>query len=150
MSKEMLSENYLKQYGLTPLQEKSVSLLMSGKNICQVASECGLPEETILQWQGLVSVQCYKNRLMQRARGQMEFRLASMYEDALKALQDCLNSENDSIRLKAASAVVEMINALKIGGTDVRKEIRQKCSPEDNIWIDEDKYQRMLKENGVD
>ena len=58
-SKEQLWENYQR---LTPIQQRVLTLLISGKNINQVATECDIKRSTIYRWLQLdIFIECLKS-----------------------------------------------------------------------------------------
>lgn len=145
-----------KTTGLTPLQEQAIVLLLSGNNVTSVANQLSIDRGTIYLWQEKENFQAFYNGLQKKIKFETESGLMGMYNDAIQSVKNCLNSDNEQVRLKAAIWLIEEIKIKQIGHSDPRILIKGKCT-EDNIGIDidlytrlnESKYQRLLKENNL-
>lgn len=89
--------------GLTPTQEKACSLLASGEAIEVVAEEVKVPESTLLLWQKQTTFKCYFNQKRSNVKGHLTQGVYSLAQEAVNALRESLNSENEQVRLKAAT-----------------------------------------------
>ena len=142
------------QTGLTPIQERAVSLLVAGKNYTDVANELKIDRSTLYVWADKITFIAYFNRLNKEIRDKIKNRLISMHEDALTAIKEGLISENPAIRHKTATWVLEKIEQNKIGTTDPRKYFRA-MSTEDyqqiiQPYFDRSKYEELCRENGIE
>ena len=145
--------------GLTPLQEQAATLLASGKNISAVAEELSLSRGTIYQWQQKLAFQCYFNFQRQEAKDTLESGLFSLYNEALEAIKGCLTSENETIKLKAATYIIQKIEESPMGETNIREVLKEQATTKESIlpnWemerevFNEKEYKRLLEENGLE
>jgi len=58
--------------------------------------------------------------------------LVKLQEEAIRALYSCLNSSNDTVRLRAALSVMERVDDLKVGNTEP-EQIRRNREQEDQF-----------------
>lgn len=152
MSKE--NENLRsKQTGLTPVQEKAVALMIDGADMEEVAKQCQIEVNVLLGWQNTLVFQCYLNQKKSFIKSVIKSGCISMYAEALKTLRDCLQSNNESIKLKSATLILQMIDNIPVGNTDVRAQLKEQCKINEdwmgNPMYDEKKYQKLLNENGL-
>lgn len=143
-----------KATGLTPLQEQAIALLLSGNNVSSVANQLNIDRGTIYLWQEKENFQAFYNKLQKKIKFETESGLMGMYNDAIQSVKNCLNSDNEQVRLKAAVWLIEVIRSKQIGQTDPRILIKGRCT-ENSFDIDfgthlnESEYQRLLKENNL-
>ena len=92
---------------LTPQQDQVISLMLAGQTQREVAQAAGVAPETISRWRSghAVFVATLNQRRHELWRGQRE-RLANLAGEAVGTLKDLMKSESDSIRLRAAVAVL--------------------------------------------
>ena len=144
--------------GLTALQEQAATLLASGKNISAVAEELSLNRGTIYQWQQKLTFQCYFNFQRQEAKDTLKNGLFNLYNEALEAIKGCLTSENETIKLKAATYIIQKIEENPMGETNIREVLKDQATRIESSFpnfeteteiFDEAEYKRLLKENGL-
>lgn len=60
---------------------------------------------------------------------------------------------SEATRLKAAMWVLDKVEAITVGETDLRRAIERECRMEDNtgnlLWFDEEGYRSKLEEVGL-
>lgn len=143
-----------RETGLTPIQEKAVILLLSGKSITDVSNELDIDRGTIYQWQGKETFQAYYNNLAGKIQLETESQIYGLYEKAITAISESLQSENENIKLKTATWVLDKIQSQTIGETDPKESIRKNCRIMDNgieLWeTDTQKFHEKLKVNGLE
>lgn len=158
MNKIEQNQTILTESGLTPLQEQAATLLASGKNISEVAEELSLNRGTIYQWQQKIAFKCYFNLQRKEAKDTLRSGLFSLYNEALEVVKDCLKSGNEAIKLKTATYIIQKIESSQIGGSDIRKALKEQATRVESIFpdieterevFDEKEYKRLLKENGL-
>lgn len=158
MNKSEQNQTISTESGLTPLQEQAATLLASGKNISAVAEELSLNRGTIYQWQQKLTFQCYFNFQRQEAKDTLKNGLFSLYNEALEAVKGCLTSENETIKLKAATYIIQKIEENSMGNTNIREVLKEQATRKEGFmtgWelekevFDEKEYKRLLKENGL-
>lgn len=141
--------------GLTPLQEDAAILLAAGTSITDVCKRLELNRTTLYQWQDKVTFKCFMNYQRMQMRDELKNGIYGLHKKAVKALEDCLSSDNDRIRLDAAATIIDKVTAYEIGETDARNELKKQATSCDLVpagrWntLDEEKYIRLLKENGL-
>ncbi len=92
---------------LTPAQEAVISQLLAGKSQTDAAQEAGLRPEQVSRWKSDDPV--FIAEFNRRTLGLWESNRAELLDlagEARKTLRGLLTSENDSIRLRAAMAVL--------------------------------------------
>lgn len=140
--------------GLTPTQERACSMLASGQTIEAVAEEIKVPESTLLLWQRQTTFKCYFNQKRSNIKGSLMQGVCSLAQAAVNALRQSLNSENEQVRLKAATYIVDKLQSLEIGQTDIVAAVKDEATYADSKWaIDavfhENEYKAKLCELGV-
>lgn len=139
--------------GLTPQQEKAAILLASGNSVVSVAEELNVSRGTLYEWKKLLTFQCYMNEQKQGYVDSLRGGIMNLAEEAIGAIRESLNSDNEQVRLKAAMWVADKVKDYQVGQTDAREAVKQECTTEMfDGWgekIDEDEYKRRLKELGL-
>lgn len=97
---------------LTPVQENVIAELLAGKTQTDAAAGVGIRPEQISRWKSddnlFVAVLNQRTvELWESNRAE----LLALARDARTALRDLLTSDNDSVRLRAAVAVLNAQNA---------------------------------------
>lgn len=142
--------------GLSPIQEQCAILLATGENITSVADKLNINRTTIYQWQQKITFQCFFNLQRKDLKDNLRNGLCGMYDEALQAIRDCLQSNNESIKLKSAMLILEKVENMPNGTTDAREVLRKQAT-HNNTWdwalekeeLDEIEYQKLLKQNGL-
>lgn len=143
--------------GLTPLQEKAVILLVSGKNMTDVSNELNIDRGTLYNWFEKLTVKAYYNRLCYEVKENIQNELLGLYNEAVKAIGSSLKSDNETIKLKTAFWLIERLEAQTTGSTDPREIIKRECTTVKTEWedlvdttiFDEAKYKQLCKENNL-
>ena len=140
--------------GLTPLQQKAVSLLVCGKSITEVSNELQIDRGTLYNWFDKISFKAYYNKQCNEIKTDTFNGLMGIYADSIKAIKDSINSNNQTLRFKAAIWLIEQLNNIPFDETDPIEMIKKECIV--NNWdieigtsFDENKYKLLLKENGL-
>lgn len=141
--------------GLTPIQEQAAMLLASGESVTAVADKLSLNRGTIYKWQKDVTYKCFFNRQCADNRSTLAMGLFGLAQEALTAVRDCLHSQNEQTRLKAAMWLTERLENFSIGQTDVREAIKQDCTSSTLDWeikpdFNEIAYKEQLEVWGLD
>jgi DNA-binding CsgD family transcriptional regulator len=141
-----------RETGLTPLQEKAVSLLVTGENFTEVAINLNIDRGTLYNWFEKITFKAYYNRLCSEVKTNVQNNLFGLYSDAMKAIETSLKSDNETIKLKAAFWLLEKLEAQKIDETSPQNMIRGYCNnlSFDFDNFDEVKYKKLCKENGIE
>ena len=139
--------------GLTPTQEEAVKMLVAGESASMVEEKLKLEEGTIHQWRKTITFQCYYNKQCDIIKQDMRNRMLASYNLALSTLEECMASENEAIRLKSATWIIEKVSSFTFGKTNPVEVIRNQCTSVSD-WtqepiLDDKKFKKMLAENGL-
>lgn len=96
---------------LSDKQHAAIRLLIAGTTQVTVAEQVGVTPETLSRWlnsDSLFIATLNYNR--QAAYTSVIERMRSLAHAAVDALENSLDSENEMVRLKAAQAILKMIN----------------------------------------
>lgn len=142
--------------GLTPTQERACSLLASGAKTAEVAQKLDVPEKTLYLWQKQTTFVCYYNKQRSVIKDAAVQSLFGLMDEAVTAIRESLNSTNESVRLKAASYIIDKLQNVEIGKTDIVEAVRAEASYSDTEgWgitenvFHESEYRDRLQELGV-
>lgn len=142
--------------GLTPTQERACSLLASGAKTAEVAQKLDVPEQTIYLWQKQTTFVCYYNKQRSVIKSAAVQSLFGLMDEAVTAIRESLNSTNESVRLKAASYIIDKLQNVEVGKTDIVEAVRAEATYSDTGGWDitenvfhESEYRDRLKELGV-
>ena len=141
--------------GLTAIQEQAAILLASGESVTDVAEKVSVNRTTIYQWQQKISFQCFYNQQCQIIQDNIRNGLFGLYGDALQALKDTLNSDNEPAKLKAAMYILGKIELIDTSQQDPVEEIKKLCTTsafndiDDYIKFDSNKFDALMLENGL-
>jgi len=98
---------------MKPIYEQIVSSLISGKTIKKTAEKLEIDRSTIYRALQNPEVKIRFNCQLQDIKNDIENSLSSLYSKAGEAIKDCLESENDTIKLKTATWLIEKAGAMK-------------------------------------
>lgn len=155
MNKSIQKPTFLeKKTGLTPIQEQAAMLLASGKTISEVSGQLNINRGTLYLWFEKLTFQCFYNTIMKEIQNNIRDGIFSLYSEALQAIRQNLSSPNESIRMKAATYIIDKIQSSDVGETSPENIIRKQCTSNEieNPWptyFDEKKFEDKMKENGL-
>ena len=142
--------------GLTPTQERACSLLASGAKTADVAQQLDVPEESIYLWQKQTTFSCYYNKQRSVIKNAAVQSLFGLMDEAVTAIRESLNSTNESVRLKAASYIIDKLQNVEVGKTDIVEAVKAEATYSDtDRWgitenvFHENEYRDRLQELGV-
>ena len=141
--------------GLTPTQERACSLLASGAKTTAVAEQLEIPEQTLYLWQKQTAFVCFYNKQRSVIKNAAVQSLFGLMDEAVTAIRESLNSTNESVRLKAATYIVDKLQNMEIGRTDIVEAVRAEATYSDG-WepmgdtFHEGEYKKKLKALGVE
>lgn len=139
--------------GLTKTQERACMLLASGESVSSVAELLKVPEENLFLWQKQNTFICYYNKRRSVLRDQAIQGLFSLVDEAISTIRDSLNSTNENVRLRTATYIVDKLQSLELGETDILDSVREESTFSDD-WLNGEKfhetyYSDKLKELGI-
>lgn len=137
--------------GLTPTQERACFLLASGTKTKDVAQQLGIQEQTLYLWQRQTTFVCYYNKQRSVIKSAAVQGLFGLMDEAISAIRESLNSTNENVKLKAATYIVDKLQNLEIGKTDILEAVKAEATY--NGWepncFHESEYRERLKALGV-
>ncbi|MFO7830171.1 MAG: phBC6A51 family helix-turn-helix protein [Bacteroidales bacterium] len=140
--------------GLIEKQIQAVEMLIAGKNQNEIAQELEIDRTTLYNWRKKLPFQAYYNKLLNEIKENTKESVLSLHETAIQKVKDVLENGNANAKLKAAFYIIDKVNELTVGESDLREMIKKKCTfSELEDWnlnkLDEDKYNQLCKENGI-
>lgn len=140
--------------GLTATQEKACSMLASGEPVEAVAKEINVPEQTLYLWQKQKTFKCYYNKRRSIIRDVAAQSLFALANEAVRAVRDSLNSTNESVKLKAATYILEKLQDVEVGTTDIIEAVKAEATyTETDLftggYLHRDEYERNLEKLGI-
>ncbi len=95
--------------GLTTLQMKAVPLILASKNITEGVKKVGTTRETFYQWMQDDEFKAEFIRQRQEIVDIGFHALMASAMDAVKVIRDLLSAKSESVRLRAAQAILDNI-----------------------------------------
>lgn len=141
--------------GLTETQENACKLLAQGESVENTAKQLNIDVNTLTIWRRNKAFECYYNLQREQRRNATIANVYALADEAIKTLKESLSfSAGEATRLKAATYIIDKLQTLEIGETDVREAVRKEAniieSWGENITFDERKYKETLREMGVE
>lgn len=117
--------------GLTATQEQCAVMLAAGENVSAVAERLQISRTTIYQWGDLLTFQCFSNQLRDEARQIINGSLARMATEAVEAVRQVLSSDNEGMKLRAATWILERMDGFSVGECNPFKVLKEKATHTD-------------------
>lgn len=143
--------------GLTAIQEQCAVMLTAGENVSAVAERLQISRTTIYQWSDLLTFQCFSNQLRDEARREINGSLARMAAEAVEAVRQVLSSDNEGMKLKAATWILERMDGFSVGECNPFKVLKEKATYNNDLnkeWpketFHEQEYDEALKAWGLE
>ncbi len=108
---------------LSAKELQAVNLLVSGFSYSYVAKKLNIDRTTLWNWKQKPQFAAYYNSLIKELKEHTKDKLTSLYDNALQTIENCLYSENDSIKLKTSLYIIDKIENTQYGLTIMTKEI---------------------------
>ena len=140
--------------GLTPQQEQACILLASGESYTTVAERLGIHRGTLYKWQDSLPFRCFYNKQCSDYKAEVKNALLGLHNEAVATVKELLQTGGEATRLKAAMWLLEKVEAVDVGASDVREALKRQATQSrwsDDDWVTFDKraYQQSLKEFGL-
>ncbi len=141
--------------GLSPAQEKAISLLVGGLSKTETCKELKIDRSTLYLWERKENWMVYYNAQVKEVQDFIKNGLFGLYEDALQSIEDSIHCDNLSIRLKATIWLLERIANYHTGPVDLRTHLKSKCRKdkydlEAILGFNQEKYRELCKINDID
>ena len=141
--------------GLTPQQEQACILLASGESVTDVADKLSLNRGTLYKGQQNKAFECYYNKQCQEYKNEVKNGLLGLHQQAVATIKQLITIGSEVTRLKAATWVLDKVEAIEVGETNIRRVLKEQCTTTNNGWgdftnFDENEYNKQLKVLGLD
>ncbi len=113
----MSKNGLLEDTELTPLQEKAIFLLASGKNMTDTGKELNTDRATLYLWKRQPEFEAFYNKVRIEYKEQAKNELINLFSEALDTLKACLQSKNENVKLKTAIYILERTRESTFGYT---------------------------------
>ncbi len=140
--------------GLTPQQEQACILLASGESYTATAERVGVNRGTLYKWQENLAFQCFYNQQASDYQAEVKNALLGLHSEAIATVRELLHTGGEATRLKTALWLLEKVEALEVGATDVREVLKERYT-EQAAWdlptshLNDKAYRKALKEMGL-
>ena len=104
---------------LTANQNKALALLATGQSVEEISNSLGRHRSTLWRWRQEPQFIAEWNKLIYETKEVQERALLEMQAKAIGALGDCLNSRNEMVKLRASLTILDRIQGLRVGATEV-------------------------------
>lgn len=139
--------------GLTPQQEQACILLASGESYTAVAQRLNINRGTLYKWQDLLPFQCFYNKQCSDYKAEVRNALLGLHAEAVDTVRELMHNGGEATRLKAAIWLLEKVEAVEVGATDVREVLKaQHTEPIFGLpttSLNDKAYRQALKDLGL-
>lgn len=141
--------------GLTPQQEQACVLLASGESYTATAQRLNVSRGTLYKWQVSLAFQCYYNQQVKDYQAEVKNGLLGLHSEAVDTVRELMKTAGEATRLKAAIWLLERVEAVDVGVTDVRELLKNKHYKKkwdlglDDGYLDTRAYNAELEELGL-
>ena len=140
--------------GLTPQQEQACILLASGEGLTSVAEKLSLNRGTLYKWQQNPAFMCYYNKQCKDFQNEVKSGIMGLHAQAMATMRELMTTGNENTRLKASMWILEKVEAVDVGETEIRDVLREQCTTNpyefrEVVQFDERKYKKALKQYGL-
>ena len=117
---------------LEPRQQHAMVLLAGGQGVDEVCDALNIHRTTLWRWRKQPEFIANWNQMVQQGKEKQVQTLLELQQQALSVLKDCLSSQNELLRFKAAITIVEKIGAITEGPVYV-DEIQHKQQQDEKL-----------------
>ena len=100
---------------MEPQQQQALTLLASGKSVDEISETLDIHRTTLWRWRKNPEFIARFNQLIQQGKEQQTQFFISLQQRAFEALEDALSSENELLRFKAATVIIEKVKEMPDG-----------------------------------
>ena len=119
-----------------------------------MAERLGINRGTLYKWQDSLPFRCFYNKQCSDYKSEVKNALLGLHNEAVATVRELLQTGGEATRLKAAIWLLEKVEAVGVGATDVREVLQERATKtgwNDDNWVTFDKkaYQQSLKDFGL-
>ncbi len=100
---------------LEPQQQQALTLLAGGLGVDEVSNALDIHRTTLWRWRKHPEFIASWNQMVKQGKERQVQALLELQQQAFNVLRDCLNSQNELLRFKAAMTIVEKVGAMPEG-----------------------------------
>ena len=100
---------------MEPQQQQALVLLAGGQGVDEISDTLNIHRTTLWRWRKQPEFIARWNQMVQQGKEKQIQLLLELQQQALHVLKDCLSSENELLRFKAAIAIVDKVGAMPDG-----------------------------------
>ena len=100
---------------LEPQQQQALVLLAGGQGVDEISDTLKIHRTTLWRWRKQPEFIASWNQMILQGKEKQVQTLLELQQQALSVLKDCLSSQNELLRFKAAITIVEKVGAITEG-----------------------------------
>ena len=100
---------------LEPQQQQALVLLAGGQSVDEISDTLKIHRTTLWRWRKQPEFIASWNQMVKQGKEKQVQALLELQQQALSVLKDCLSSQNELLRFKAAITIVEKVGSITNG-----------------------------------
>ena len=97
---------------LEPQQQQALVLLAGGQSVDEISDTLKIHRTTLWRWRKQPEFIANWNQMVQQGKEKQVQTLLELQQQAFNVLRECLSSQNELLRFRAAIAIVEKVGAM--------------------------------------
>ena len=115
---------------LEPRQQHAMVLLAGGQGVNEVCDALNIHRTTLWRWRKHPEFIAGWNQMVKQGKEKQIQALLELQQQAFNVLRDCLSSQNELLRYKAAITIVEKVEAIPEGPVYVQEIVHKQQQEE--------------------
>ena len=100
---------------LEPQQQQALVLLAGGQSVDEISDTLKIHRTTLWRWRKQPEFIASWNQMVQQGKEKQIQTLLELQQQAFNVLRECLSSQNELLRFRAAIAIVEKVGVMPDG-----------------------------------